>query len=272
MLLVFDLGATKVRAALVRDRRLGKVVAVETEHSAAGFAAFLGILEELAAGEVIKAVVGGLPAQLEGEEGRVVLARNLPGWLGLEVKSRIGQLFDCPVYITNDVKLGGLGESHYGAGIKKWIMAYFTVSTGVNAVRIVDGRVDATIGRYEIGEQLLPGSGGRPESLERLVGGAALRKRMGRLPAAIEDKALWLEIGRDLARGLFNTALHWDTELMVLGGSMMNDIDLDEVGRELAKLAHEWPVVPKLKRAELGEKVGLMGALAWHEQLVVESE
>lgn len=268
MILAFDLGASRIRIALVEEGELGQVVIAETDSSVAGFAKFLGALQEVAGEHKIKAVVGGFPGQLEGDEGRLVFANNLPEWEDIPVKARIAELLDCEVYITNDVMLCGLGESHDGSGIAEGVMAYFTVSTGVNAVRIVDGRIDATIGRYEIGEQLVPDANGKAVWLESMVGGAALTKKLGKHPAQIKDRAFWRGIGERLAEGLYNTVTHWDPDVIVLGGSMMKDIDLEVLRSELLELGTEWPRQPELRRAELGSLGGLHGAVIWYDQLM----
>ncbi len=265
---LFDIGASRTRLALAEDGKLGRVAITETDGSAGGFGRFLGLLEELGGGRRLAAVVGGLPGQVAGNEGRVVQVRNLPDWKGIEIKQRIGQLLDCPVYITNDVLLGGLGEAHEGAGSARGVMAYVTVSTGVNLVRLVDGVIDKTIGRYEVGEQLIGWGSDGWQTLEQRVGGAALTKRTGRAPSEVKDPAVWRQMEEDLAVGLYNAVVYWWPELIVLGGSMMRDIDVRVVQKKLELLAEpDWPRVPRLVRASLGDVAGLHGAMAWYNQI-----
>jgi predicted NBD/HSP70 family sugar kinase len=266
MVLVFDIGATHTRLALASHGGLGEVWRMDTDTTAVGFARVLGALEEAAKGHKLAAVAGGIPGQLEGEDGRLALAPNLPDWVGLPVRARLTKLFDCPVYIFNDVEMGGLGESHDGAGISQGVMAYFTVSTGVNAVRIVDGRVDSSIERFEIGKFLIDTENGKPESLEALTGGAALAKRQGKPPRQVRDPAVWKAEERDLARGLYDVLISWTPELVVFGGSMMRDIDLKVVRRELEQLPSVMREWPRLEYAKLGDLGGLHGAVAWLEQ------
>jgi predicted NBD/HSP70 family sugar kinase len=269
MMLVFDIGATHTRVALVQDGVLGEVVRVDTDPTGAGFARFLGLLEELVAGRRIEAVAGGMAGQLEGEEGRLILTPNLPKWQGVTVLRHLRRLFDCSVYVLNDVTMGGLGECHYGAGSREGVMAYFTISTGVNAVRIVNGRVDNSIVRFEIGRHVIEDKGGELRSLEALVGGAALEKRFGRKPHDIKARAVWTEEERHLAHGLYNVILDWTPELVVLGGTMMRDINLRHLTHDLEELPNVLSSWPRLKRAALGDRAGLMGAV-WYLKQVSE--
>jgi glucokinase len=267
MVLVFDIGATRTRLALVKDGELGDVIRLDTDRRPTGFASFLGVVEELIHDQQIEAVAGGIVGQLEGEEGRLRMTPNLPDWADVPVLREMKKRFECPVYIKNDVMMGGLGECHYGAGVTSGVMAYFTVSTGVNAVRIIDGRIDTTITRYEIGRHVVEEEGGQIRTLESLVGGAALEKRLGKKPRDIRSEAVWTEEERHLALGLYNVILDWTPEVVVLGGSMMRDINLRHLSSDLAELPSVLSKWPQLKRAKLGDMAGLMGSLKYLEQV-----
>src|SRR5690349_12206494 len=141
MMLVFDIGATKTRMALVEDGVLQEVTVGETDATAAGMGAFVDQVRELGRGRGVEAVVGGIPGQLS-EGGVIARLNNIRGWVNFAIVDQITEALGCPVYITNDVILGGLGEAHDGAGTDQGVMAYVTISTGVNAVRLVDGVVD----------------------------------------------------------------------------------------------------------------------------------
>ncbi len=259
--LVFDVGGTHTRVALARDGVLGKVVYIPTDNSTAGFARFLGVLQEVAGDNRIKAVAGGFAGQLQGEDGEIVIATNLPQWLGLPMTREITALFDCSVTIANDVAMGGLGEATSGAGSIDGTMAYWTVSTGVNAVRLVNGVVDTTISRFELGKQLVDMKASTPKSLESVIGGAALEKRLGRPPHEIHERAVWAEVERYLAAGIYNMMLYWNPEVVVLGGRMMSDIRLSEVVKELEMLPRVMEHWPELRLATLGDEAGLRGAV-----------
>ena len=79
--------------------------------SGAGFAKCVGELQEMAEGQKLMAVAVGSTGQLRGDNGELTTATNLPEWLGLPVVATLREQFDCPVLVTNDVELGGLGET-----------------------------------------------------------------------------------------------------------------------------------------------------------------
>jgi predicted NBD/HSP70 family sugar kinase len=262
MVLGFDLGGTQTRMALADNGVLGEVITIPTDRSAAGFGRFLGALQEVAGGHKISAVGGGAPLQLEGDDGEIVVATNLPEWLGLPFRKGILDLFDCPVYTTNDMAVCGLGEAHFGAGITKGVMTYYTVSTGINAARFVDGVVDATIERYEMGYQIVDHDGKAGLSLESLGGGASVEKRFGKPPREVKDKAFWASAERYLAAGMYNTMLYWDPSVIVLGGSMLKDIDLDRVTKVMQLMPDVHGRWPELRHAKHGD-AGVYGAVVW---------
>lgn len=266
MKLVFDIGATRTRVALAEGSELHKVVRVETDANATGFASFLGLLEELTKDVQLTAVCGGIAGQLEGEAGHLTLVPNLPAWEDVPVLKGLKQLFECPVYVLNDVMAGGLGEAHYGAGVVKGTMAYFTLSTGVNAVRLVDGNIDTSIVRYEIGQHLVETKQGGVATWESLVSGAAMEQRYGKKPREVKRKAIWDKETEHLALGLYNVILDWTPEVVVLGGSMMRDINLRDLAHDLDELPNVLPHWPQLKRAKLGDIAGLWGSLQYLEQ------
>lgn len=267
MVLVFDLGGTNIRMALSENGEIGEITHLATDRSTGGFAKFLGSLQELAKGHNISAIAGGMPGQLQGEDGNFQVATNLPEWRGLPVLKMIKELFDVPVYITNDVEMCGLGEAQYGAGIRDGVMAYYTVSTGVNGVRLVDGAVDPTIRHYELGKQIVDHEGGKPQELEPLISGAALEREMHQKPKSIEDAKVWDREERYLAAALYNTALYWNPQRIVLGGSMMRDIRIKDVAAEMVKLPNVFEAWPELVAASLGDEAGVRGCVARLEAL-----
>lgn len=262
MVLVFDLGGTNIRLALSENGEIGEITHLPTDKSAGGFAKFLGSLQELAQGHNISAIAGGMPGQLEGEDGAFMVATNLPEWRGLPVLKMIKDLFDVPVFIANDVEMCGLGEAQYGAGLREGVMAYYTISTGVNGVRLVDGEVDPTIRHFELGKQIIDHENGKPQELEPLISGAALERDLHQKPKTIHDAKIWDREEKYLAAALYNSALHWNPERIVLGGSMMRDISIRDVAEELAKLPEVFEKWPQLVEAKLGDEAGVRGSVA----------
>lgn len=104
-------------------------------------------------------------------------------------------------------------------------------------------------------------------TLEQMLGGAATERRFGLPPAKLRDRELWHADEVALARVAYNTMLYWTPDVIVFGGSMMRDIEIEAVEREFNRLPEVLETPPSLKRAKLGDLAGLYGSLRWWELL-----
>ena len=108
--------------------------------------------------------------------------------------------------LENDAALVGLGEATDGAGKGSAILAYVTISTGVNGARIVDGQIDRATYGFEIGEQYVDDSA---RTFEELVSGRAIAARFNIPPRELgKDHPVWDELARFTARALHNAIAH----------------------------------------------------------------
>jgi predicted NBD/HSP70 family sugar kinase len=142
---------------------------------------------------------------------------------------------------------------------------YLTVSTGVNGVRVVDGKIDVSRQGFEIGGQYLSTSE-PPITLEELVSGSAIGSRYGMHPRDLgKDNPLWEELARMLAFGVHNTILHWSPDRVVIGGSMMNEIGISVpcIAEHVKTLMRKFPTVPEIVHSSLGDVGGLWGGMAY---------
>lgn len=263
---VFDLGGTHTRAALANRNGLEAVTVLETPRNDPAS----GLREALERLGGFEGIVGGVAASLEDDSGRVVASPNLPALNGTGLKEQLQLHFGVPCLIRNDTSLVGLGEVVESAIRDRGAVAYVTVSTGVNAALVRDGRLLHGRGAPEVGRMIL---GEGPEgyvTLESLLGGAALSRRYGCPPADISDPAIWEGEARILSVGLRNLVYHWMPEAIILGGSMTRDIPLELVRSELRCLREELGWIPELVPAKLGSVGGLRGArhLALQENLL----
>ena len=249
--IVADIGATKTRLAAVEDslERFGEPI----------------ILDTVAEYERELELVHKTAQQLGGGAIRAIAAgKTMPLWREKDFQKDLAALAQVPVYLENDAALVGLGEAHYGAGKGVGILAYITVSTGVNGVRIVRGEIDASSPQgFEIGGQYLAVAG--TTSLEGLVSGSAIRERFGAAPKSLgKENPVWEELAQILAYGVHNTILHWSPERVVIGGSMMNEIGIPvpRVAAHVAAIMRKFSAVPEIVHSELGDVGGLWGGLA----------
>ena len=66
---------------------------------------------------------------------------NLPQIKNLPLEKELEKLLGVPVIAENDANAAALGEAHYGAGAGSRNMAFVTVSTGIGAGLVLDGRL-----------------------------------------------------------------------------------------------------------------------------------
>ncbi len=264
--IVFDIGGTNMRVAAADGKTLRETRKIPTPKDPADAVRTLcGLAREIAGEKKIAVIVGC---------SRWIIADGvfLPGddvlseWGGTHLVGEISKQLGAPVRIVHDTAAIGLGEVHAGAGQGSKICAYVTVSTGVGGDRIVDGNIDQSTYNPEIGRQLIDG-----EELGNLVSGVAVRKKFGIEPKDLESIEERNKLADILAIGLYNTALHWSPDTIVLGGSMitgMNPIPLARVESELAKRLDMYPKAPVVKMAELGDIGGLVGAAILAEKML----
>lgn len=266
MYIVADIGASKMRIAGSEDlSTFGTPVITETPPVYAdALSFFVKTAGDIAGGKDISAIGIGLASALSLDK-RVPLHPLHPDWKDKAFADDVERELGTRVHMENDTALVGLGEAVAGAGRGVSILAYVTVSTGVNGVRIVDGKIDRSASGFEIGTQYLSIEEGA-QDLEEMISGTAIRKRFGKSPRELgKDSPVWEEMARTLAFGLNNTIVHWSPERVVLGGSMFNDIGIpiNRVTAHLKSIVRKFPILPDIVHSSLGDIGGLHGGLAF---------
>lgn len=268
MFLLFDIGGTTTRMALSRTGdALDEVKLFPTNHNFSEAMAYMkGIAEEFSRGEKYHAVVGGVRAY-DPKKGQLFNQPHFPMWVGEPLLLSMQSMWGESVFLNNDAAMVALGEATYGAGKGKKIVAYITLSTGVGGCRIVGGKIDNAYYGFEPGNMLIGDKSGRQEYLEKLVSGTALKEKYGKIATDITDSAIWEEVCEIIAVGLNNVSVMWSPEIIILGGSVPQKLDIEKVKMYLKKFLKIYPEAPEVKKAELDEMGGLYGGLAYLQKL-----
>ncbi|MCH2171105.1 ROK family protein [Myxococcota bacterium] len=82
-----------------------------------------------------------VPGPLDAEMGSLLHPPNLPGWEKVPLRSWLEQEFGRPVEMENDANAGAMAEWRFGAGRGARDLVFLTLSTGVGAGLILDGRL-----------------------------------------------------------------------------------------------------------------------------------
>jgi glucokinase len=266
MKLVFDIGGSNTRLAVSQDgKTLDEIKIIPTaQNFDIALLELQQVVMQLVGNQKIEQAAGGIAGSLSTDKSKIYRAPHLPGWVGKKIKDSLEGIFGCDVIIENDASMGALGEAKYGAGRGEKIVVYLTVSTGVGGARIVDGKIDENAFGFEPGHHFIDGN----NTLETLISGTAVEAKYGCKPKEITDPSVWDDLAHKLAIGLYNVSTFWSPNIIVVGGSMMNEIGIpiDSVFQYLQSLPQVQPAWPKVRHAELGDSCGLYGALARLQQ------
>jgi glucokinase len=283
-----DVGGTQMRAALVDHE--GNVLlrrAVATPGDAEVPEALIELVASVGRerhhGHISHAVVG-LPGGVDYEAGKLLWAPHLPErWPDTLSRDVLSAGLDLPVWVANDADLAAVGEAYFGAGDGASDVAYLTISTGIGAGVLHGGRlVHGRRSLAEVGHTIIDWRAwleGVPATLEEAGSGSgvarlARERALGDLDAkgvkaAAESgdaaaAAIWQDATAACAAGVNNLIMSFYPSVVVIGGGLGRREDFFESVRELV-LAHSghFPADLEVRRAMLGDDVGLVGAAAW---------
>lgn len=262
--LLFDIGGTRTRLAATTEGGFSEPVFIETPQKFEEAVELIAKEAKKVCGDQIGRAVGGLAGSLDKEKQGLYRAPNLLDWEQKNFVEALSSQINANVVIENDTAIVGLGEAVHGAGKLYNIIAYITISTGVNGVKIANKKIDENVFGYEIGHQIIDVSTHldmteNKGELEDYISGRELEKKYKDLKD-IEEKD-WRSIAEHAAVGIFNSIVHWSPEVVILGGGLIKHIPLEIVKDKLHNmLSSIYPESPEIVKAELGAIGGIYGA------------
>ena len=81
-----------------------------------------------------------LAGPIDHERGALHRSAVFPGWAGVDAAKELEDRLGVPTYVDNDANCGALAEVTLGAGRNARFAAYVSISSGIGAGMIVDGR------------------------------------------------------------------------------------------------------------------------------------
>ena len=188
----------------------------------------------------------GVPGPVNHEKGLVYDCPNLSGWKNIEVRKLINERWNVPVKVENDARVAGLAETRLGAAKGYRHVFYITVSTGIGAAIIIDGKIyhgaDGAAG--EFGQmKLLDGS-----ILEQKFAGPAIERLFGLPTTQLTELVEKNDPGAKKAVGyltngigtfLANIATLLNPQIIVVGGgvSQLGNLILNPIREKVSSLA-----------------------------------
>jgi glucokinase len=283
MRLAIDLGGTKVLAAVEGAEGPASPFRSRVKRSSNGEGGREAIFDALTAAAETAVTEAGVtrkdisgvgvcvPGVVEPDTGVVLDCSNLPGWDSMPLGSRLRERWGVPIDVVNDANAACWAEYTTGAGTGCRHMAFVTLSTGVGAGFVIDGKLyqGARGVAGEVGETK-DESG---ETIERRASGSGLTRNFGIRPEDL--RALWEQgdvnarrafddLVRHAGRLLANLATLLDPERIVVGGglSQLGPWFLDHLSQQVAATAYSLAKETPLVLARWADDAGLRGLLA----------
>lgn len=282
-----DVGGTKIKTGAVHldGNIICEPVTVDTggnDESEKILARITGSVEKVIKNSGLKPadIIGigmGVTGPLDTASGTILECPQLPTMHFYPLRERIIEKFKLPVFMDNDANALLLGESIWGAGKGYRTTLGFTLGTGLGCAIVIDNKLftgangmageiwpspckDGTI------EDIVSGNGVSVTYL-RLANQWKTAKEISVLAYNGDANAIetWNIFGEALA-----VALAWgvnmiDPDIVILGGSIANSIDLfyDSMDNILRKSICPVPAdKTRVVKAELGNNAGFIGAAA----------
>ncbi|PNY81150.1 ROK family protein [Deinococcus koreensis] len=225
----------------------------------------------------------GVPGPLNSDRTRVKFAPNIYGFTDVPMvdglRDRLGQR----IVLENDAKAAALAEAHLGAARGAESSIYVTVSTGIGAGIVLNGRIWR--GRHGIAGELghitvMPGGpvsgAGLDGALEAIASGTAIARdasyALNRDVSTAEAFEL-AQQGHPAARRVVGQAMKHigvaladlqkviDPEVFVIGGGVASVGDYFFLGVQKAADEYAQGFAPvTIRRAQLGTDAGVIGA------------
>lgn len=280
-----DLGGTHMRSALITTG--GEVTRPHRVATPIGDPhpdRLVELLWEAARESGAEEAVLGLPGRVNYAEGTLEYAPHLPhAWLNELSRGNLAERTGLRVHIVNDAELAAAGEAVFGAGSGFSDMVYMTISTGIGAGVVQNGRlVHGRRSMPEPGHTIVDADGfesGGLAFMEDFASGTAMAERaralgLGDLASDVLDglrrgdpraEEIWHRALGTIRVAVYNMALWFSPDVVVIGGGV--GLNAPRLVEDLSDWLHEHPPpgLPgmRVERAALGDDAGLVGAAAY---------
>jgi glucokinase len=267
-----DLGGTQIRAGIVNERTVTRLVS--------GFIPATGTVEEVLAvlyqqvdilvDATTKAIGIGVPSVVDTEKEIVYDVQNIPSWKEVALKNLMEERYHIPVFVNNDANCFALGEKYFGQGRQVHSMIGLTIGTGLGSGIIINDKLYGGVncGAGEFGEVDY-----LDHNYEYFASGQFFRNvynKTGEVffqEAQAGDKqamAVFEEFGMHLGNVIKMILYAYDTELIILGGSIRNAYSLFQ--QTMWQRIHTFTYQKSLEHFKVAvselEACGVLGAAA----------
>ena len=285
-IMTLDIGGTAIKSAVYADQTLVSPAEHPTQASLGGAHVLnraVEIIRRYAKDHSFDRIGISTAGQVDPARGCIVYAnKNIPGYTGTEIRSRMEEEFGVPTAVINDVNSAAVAEAHFGAGRGQRDFACLTYGTGVGGALFTGGALylGSSCSAGEFGaiithpEERCPQEDMYSGCYEKYASSTALVRMAMRLDPALDNgRAIFAQKNDPAVRRIIDD---WITEILyglvtithmmnpsclILGGGVMEQ---PYVLQQIQARLYE-SIMPSfrhvlVRKAELGNRAGLLGA------------
>lgn len=301
-----DLGGTKILAGVI-NTETGEVISSAKKKTANENGSITDKISEciekvLTESQIpiteVSSIGIGAAGQVDRTNGILLSAPNL-GCEKVQLRKILGETFNAPVYVGNDVEVATIGEINFGSGVGYNNLVCIFVGTGVGSGIVSNGKIysGATGTAGEIGHIIVHSGGrlcgcGEHGCLEAYASRTAIEKRImgkikkgqksviqefltesSRIKSSHIKRALELnddivfdavaQAAEYLSSGVATVINFYNPELIILGGGLIEAVDFfyeQTVRKSKAKALGIPASSVNIKRTTLKDFSGVVGA------------
>jgi glucokinase len=231
-----DLGATNIRGAVVTDENPGEITSrrIKVKGTEEEVLEDVYSLIDALIDNDIKAIGIGVPSVVDVKRGIVYDVIHIPSWKEVHLKEILENRYNIPVFVNNDANCFALGEHYFGKGKGVDDMIGLTLGTGLGAGIIISNHLYAGrncgAGEFGMVDYL-------DQNYEYYCSGSFFNNVYGLSGEDVFNKAkagdeqalkLYHELGVHLGNAIKTIMYTYDTELIILGGSVPAAFDFFE--------------------------------------------
>ncbi len=284
-----DVGGTNIKIGLVTsDGEMLEKIKYPTKGESDFVPYFIRILRsEFEKYPEVKKVGIGIPGVISKDRTTLLEIPNIPNLNGVNLKSEISDAFpDVTFRLENDAAAAALGEYYFSKSETPEHYVFITLGTGVGGGVIIDHDIfkGGDGNSVEIGHILVHNK----KTLEKNIGKKGIIKRFKKLKGKYESPLydnfnnvqpkeialaglegdqvgikIFTEVGEFLGESLVSAVRFFDIKAIIIGGGLAVSFDL--IKKPILKMLNKnltsyYTKNLMLKRAELGNDAGIMGA------------
>jgi glucokinase len=227
-LIGIDLGGTNIRAGLVKNGGIDKLVStlVPGDGPVQDVLNELFFLTDKLINEEVKGIGIGVPGLVDPGNGVVFDVINIASWQEVPLQQLMQKRYNLPVAVNNDANCFALGEYCFGKGRNYKSLVGLTIGTGLGAGIILNGELYSGMNGAAGEFGMIPymdkyveyyASGQFFQNCYGMDGGTVYQQALQGEEKAIQ---LYQEFGMHLGNAIKTILYALDIECIILGGSV----------------------------------------------------